>query len=89
MSESIAKLRNLGPRSIAWLESIGIQTRDDLERIGSIEIYSLLKTEGLPVSLNLVYAIEAALMDLDWRELPQEIKAQLKYETLRLVAKRS
>ncbi len=88
MNLPLAKLKNLGPRSVEWLESIGIRTRDDLEKIGSIEIHRRLKAAGIPASLNLVYAIEASLLDLDWRELPAELKAQLRYETLRLVAKR-
>lgn len=84
----VTELKNLGPRSVEWLASIGVETRSDLERIGSVAIYARLKADGLPVSLNLLYAIEAALLNIDWRELPGETKAQLKYETLRLVAKR-
>ena len=88
MSDPVESLRNLGPRSAEWLESIGIRNRTDIESLGSVQIYAILKGQGMPVSLNLVYALEATLLDLDWRELPQERKAELKYETMRLVAKR-
>ncbi len=88
MSDPVESLRNLGPRSAEWLESIGIRNRADIESLGSVQIYAILKGQGMPVSLNLVYALEATLLDLDWRELPQERKAELKYETMRLVAER-
>ena len=87
MSIQIAELKDLGPRSTEWLEGIGVRTLDDLERLGSIEIYRRLKSMEVPVSLNLVYAIEALLLDLDRRELPAKLNAQLKYETLRMAEK--
>lgn len=74
----IANLRNLGTKTEKWLNEIGIYGRKDLERFGSVEIYRILKNRGYPASLNLVYAIEAALMGIDWRELPPKLKAELK-----------
>jgi DNA transformation protein and related proteins len=65
-------------KSELWLNQIGIFSREDLEKIGSIETYRLLKQRGLPVSLNLVYAIEAMLIDEHWTELPKNLKAELK-----------
>lgn len=72
------KIRNLGPRSMEWLAEIGIRDLGDLEEIGSVEAYRLLRERGFPVSMNLVYAIEGALLDVDWRNLPFETKAALK-----------
>ena len=83
-SSEIADLKNLGGKTESWLNSIGVYTRDDLRRLGSIEIYRLLKAEGLPASLNLVYGIEGALQDIDWRELPANLKAELKREVQNL-----
>ena len=80
MSERISELsslRNLGGRSERWLNEIGIFTRADLERLGSVEIFRLLKQQGYPVSLNLVWAIEGALADQDWREIPSELKREI------------
>ena len=74
----VSELRNLGPRSAEWLAAIGVTTEADLERLGSVEVYRLLKTKGFPVSLNLVWAIEGAIADIDWRELPPELKAELR-----------
>lgn len=76
----IGSLRNLGGKSERWLNEIGVYTRGDLERLGSVEIYRLLKDRGVPVSLNLVWGIEGALADMDWRELPENLKAELRRE---------
>lgn len=78
MTEKISNLKNLGKKSELWLNEIGVFSREDVEKIGSIEIYRLLKQRGLPVSLNLIYAIEAMLLDEHWRQLPQNLKAELK-----------
>ena len=78
MSGEISNLKNLGPKSTIWLNEIGVFTRSDPERIGSVEIYRLLTLRGFNVSLNLVYAIEAALLDIHWKELPASDKAELR-----------
>jgi hypothetical protein len=78
MSESVSELKNLGPKSEAWLNEIGIFSKTDIERIGPVEIYRLLKQHGLPASLNLVYALEAMLMDIHWTKLPANMKLELK-----------
>lgn len=74
----VARLPDLGPASTRWLAAIGVHTRRDLERLGAVDAYRALKNQGYPVSLNLVYAIEAALRDVDWRRLPARLKADLK-----------
>ena len=79
-TSELSSLRNLGGRSEHWLNEIGIFTRTDLERIGSVEIYRLLKERGYPVSLNLVWGIEGALADIDWRDLSDEFKASLRQQ---------
>lgn len=80
----ISDLRNLGGKSEEWLNAIGVFTRQDLEGLGSVEIYRSLKEAGFPVSLNLVWGIEGALADLDWRELPADLKAELRAEIRKL-----
>ena len=80
MDKDISELRNLGPKSAAWLSEIGITTLEELRSVGSVEVYSRLRNSGFPASLNLVYAIEGALIGLDWRELPASTKAELRRE---------
>jgi len=74
----LSRLKNIGPTSECWLNSIGVYTVEDLRRLGSIPAYTLLKENGFNVSLNLVFAIEATLLGLHWRELPGDIKAELR-----------
>ncbi len=81
----ISDLPNLGPKSAEWLAEIGISDRAELERVGSVEIYRLLRERGIPASLNLVYAIEAALLDIHWTKLPAALKMELR-EQIRGIA---
>lgn len=84
MTTPISELANLGPKSEAWLNEIGIFSKADIARVGSIEIYRLLRERGLPASLNLVYAIEAMLIGEHWTRLPANQKAELQATIRRL-----
>jgi DNA-3-methyladenine glycosylase I len=75
---AIDQLLNLGPTSTRWLRAIGVHTRRDLEKLGAVDAYAMLKANGYQASLNLVYAIEGALTGRDWKRLPAKRKAQLK-----------
>ncbi len=77
----LARLANLGPASEKWLNAIGVYTRHDLEQLGSVNAYRLLKDQGYNASLNLVYAIEGALRRLEWNRLPPGLKAELRLRT--------
>ena len=74
-------MKNMGPKSTQWLASVGIHTLDDVANIGVVESYLRVKA-AYPgkVSLNLLYGLQAALLDLPWNELPTDIKAELKSE---------
>lgn len=74
-------LKNVGARTEPWLRAVGVNGYDDLNRIGSVEAYLRLKAL-YPNKINLLalYAMEAALWNIHWLELPPEIKEQLKRE---------
>lgn len=75
----MADLRNLGPKSRQWLAEIGITTFEEIERLGSVEVYRRLKaSRPREVSLNMLYGLEAAILDIPWQQLPQDVKDQLK-----------
>lgn len=78
MYSRISEIKNLGPKTESWLNEIGVYSFSDLERLGSVEIYRLVKNAGFPASLNLVYAIEAALTGVHWTKLSKDAKAELK-----------
>jgi TfoX-like protein len=70
---------NIGPKSREWLASIGVHTMDDVVQIGVVETYKRVKAaHPEKVSLNLLYGLQAALLDLPWTELPPDIKEELK-----------
>lgn len=74
----IENLRNLGPASAAWLHEIGVHTRADLERLGPVIAYRLVRQRRSSTSLNLLWAMAAALSDKDWRDLSADEKERLR-----------
>lgn len=78
---TLATLPNLGPKSAAWLIEAGIRTPMQLKKVGVVAAYKRVKLmQGPRASLNLLWALAAALMNIDWRDLPPDIKTQLKTE---------
>ena len=75
--DTAGKIRNVGPKSAAWLRQVGVRTQDDLVRLGAIEVFMKVKRAGFRPSLNLLYALEGALVDCHWADLPAERKAAL------------
>ena len=74
-------MRHMGPKSSEWLASVGVHTLDDVVNLGVVETYKRIKA-AYPekVSLNLLYGLQAALLDLPWNELPPDIKEELKQQ---------
>lgn len=72
-------MKNIGPKSRQWLTSVGIYTLDDIVSLGVVQTYKRVKA-AYPekVSLILVYALQGALLDLPWNELPPDMKEELK-----------
>jgi DNA-3-methyladenine glycosylase I len=75
-----APLPGLGPASRRWLAAIGVHSRRDLAALGSIAAFRILKQQGYPATLNLVYAMEAIVRGRDVARLPPPLKARLKTE---------
>ena len=71
------KLRNIGPKSAAWLRQVGLRTQEDLESVGAVEAFIRVKRAGFRPSLNLLYALEGALLDCHWQQLPEERRSEL------------
>jgi len=71
------KLRNIGPKSAAWLRQTGIRTQEDLEAVGSLAAYVRVKRAGFKPSLNLLYALEGAILGCHWQEIPEARRDEL------------
>ena len=74
---STAKLRNIGPKSAAWLRQVGLRTQEDLETAGAVDAFVRVKRAGFRPSLNLLYALEGALLGCHWQEIPDNRRQQL------------
>ena len=70
-------MRNLGPKSRAWLAGLGIHDAEALRRADPFRVYARLKAQGVPVSLNLLYALIGALEDRDWREVQRSERSSI------------
>jgi hypothetical protein len=73
-------LLNLGPQSSLWLRDAGICTIAELEQIGPIAAFHLVKQRHPKVTLNLLWALAAGLKGQDWRELTESTKKRLRKE---------
>jgi hypothetical protein len=71
------KIRNVGPKSAAWLRQIGVRSTEDLERVGPVEAFLKVKRAGFRPSLNLLYSMAGALADCHWADLSEERKQEL------------
>lgn len=73
------RLRNVGRVSRAQLARVGIRTRAELERVGSVAAFRAVEREsGRRASLHLLYALEAALLDLRANQLPISLRRDLR-----------
>jgi hypothetical protein len=72
-------MTNMGPESSEWLASVRIHTLDDMAKLDVVETYKLVKA-AYPekVMLNMLWGLQAALLDLSWNDLPSDIQEELK-----------
>jgi hypothetical protein len=72
-------LRNVGPVSRRWLAEVGVVHRRDLERAGIVATFRMVRDlHPREVSWNLLWALEGALCDCDWRAVSEERKRELR-----------
>jgi hypothetical protein len=74
---SAPKLRNIGPKSMAWLRQTGVRSLEDLKSVGALAAYVRVKRAGFRPSLNLLYALEGAILDCHWQDIPDERRSEL------------
>ena len=71
------KLRNIGPKSAAWLRQVGLRSREDLASIGAAAAFVKVRRAGFKPSLNLLYSLEGALLECHWQEVPEARRSEL------------
>lgn len=83
---STEKLRNIGPKSAAWLRQVGLRTHEDVAALGTVEAFMRVKRAGFKPTLNLLYSIEGALAGCHWQEIPDTRRAELVAEAEAAIA---
>ena len=79
MKKPVVEMRNLGPYMARALREIGVETEAELRALGAVEAFARMQFVGVPrLSLNALYAMDAALADADWRMIPPERKDELR-----------
>jgi DNA transformation protein and related proteins len=76
----LLQLKNLGMASVNILRAVGINTYAELKQVGAVEAYRRIKARDINVSKVMLYALEGALLDRHWNELPPALKASLVLE---------
>ena len=84
MAIPIESLPNLGLKSSQWLRDAGITTISELEQIGAVAAYRLVRERQSKTSLNLLWALAAGLKRKDWRALSEATKQRLRKEAEKL-----
>lgn len=70
-------MRNLGPKSWEMLASAGIAGAEQLRMLGAVPAFVAVERTGCHPSLNLLWAIEGALTDRDWKQIAREERTSL------------
>lgn len=68
---------NLGPRSREMLAKAGIVSEAQLRALGAVAAYVAVKRAGGKSSLNLLWALEGALTNRDWKEVAKKDRLSL------------
>ncbi len=77
---SPAQIRNIGPKSAAWLRQVGIRSEADIKQTGALAVFMKVRKAGFRPSLNLLYALEGAVQDCHWTALGDQRKSELVLE---------
>ena len=77
MSE-LASLKNIGKEIERKLKSVDILTAEELRKVGSKEAFFRLKSRYPNVCLVYLYALEGAIADIEYNQLPEDVKQNLK-----------
>lgn len=79
MLDGIGSLPNLGSYMTRCLAEIDVHSAGDLRSLGAVEAYARLKFRfGREMSLNALWAMDAALAGIHWQHVSEGRKAVLK-----------
>ena len=76
MRADLLKLKNIGEKTVDWLIDVGIETREDIEELGVVEVYQRLR-DKYPVTRNALWALQGAVLNISYTQIPEDIKQAL------------
>lgn len=83
VKDNLSGARNIGPAILKRLNEIGVHTLSDLAEMTSVQAYRNICVhhpgKTIPVCYYL-YALEGALVDLHWNDLPPALKRELRIQ---------
>lgn len=78
--DKLTNLPNIGKTLAKKLNRIGINNKNELEKIGSENAFIKISAiENSGVCLNMLCALEGAIQGIRWHDLNAEKKQELKY----------
>ncbi len=83
MRADLLRLQNIGEKSADWLLEAGYETPAQIQAAGAAQVYWHLR-QRQAVSLNMLWALQGALVGLHWARLPDEMKSALLEEVAAL-----
>lgn len=76
--QQLTTLPDVGPKSAYWRRTIGIETVDDLRRVGAAEAYGRVAYRfGSSVNRNLLYALAVGLQGRRYNAANEREKREL------------
>ena len=85
------RLRNIGPKLAERLVEAGIDTPEKLRRIGAKKAFEKMYATGDSYgdfNAAYLYALEGAIRDCDWLDIPDKIKQEYQEYAQNLQAKK-
>lgn len=76
-TQRLRDLRGLGPKSEGMLLRVGIDSPEALRALGAVAAYERLVRAGEAVGLNMLWALEGALSNRDWRAVARDDRTLL------------
>ena len=74
----LSKLPNIGKKLEKQLNEVGINTYDELVRLGSQETWLKIKKIDKSACINRLMALEGAIQNIRWHNLSESDKKHLK-----------
>ena len=74
----LTSLKNIGKEIEKKLKSVDISTAEELLQAGSKEAFCRLKLRYPNVCLVFLYSLEGAISNIEYNQLPEDVKRDLK-----------